>query len=77
VGFGDYRKAENILESFDFVWGQFGMMAPLQMVIKDGTLYQFEQNNMHLLYYAEYLAVIFDKNRKNVAYISPVYAPRN
>jgi hypothetical protein len=77
VGFGDYRKAENILESFDFVWGQFGMMAPLQTVIKDGTLYQFEQNNMHLIYYAEYLAVVSDENRKNVAYTSPVLAPRN
>lgn len=56
VGFGDYRKAENILESFDFVWGQFGMMAPLQLIIKDGLIYQLPQSNIHMVYYAEYVA---------------------
>lgn len=76
VGFGDYRKAENIIESYDFVWGQFGMLAPLQTVIKDGTLYQFAQNNIHILYYAEYLAVLEEK-KQNIVYTSPVLYPRN
>ncbi len=76
MGFGDYRKAENIIESYDFVWGQFGMLAPLQTIIKDGILYQFAQNNIHILYYAEYLAV-FEEKKQNIVYTSPVLYPRN
>jgi hypothetical protein len=71
-GFGDYRKGENILESYDFEWGQFGMMAPLQLVIKDGTLYQLPQSNIHLIYYAEYLQKLSES-----VVITPVLLPRN
>lgn len=72
IGFGDYRKAENILESYDFEWGQYGMMAPLQLVIKDGMLYQLPQSNIHLIYYAEFLQKLEES-----VYITPVLLPRN
>lgn len=55
VGFIDYRKGENVLESYDWIWGQWAMMAPLQLVIKDGMLYQLPQKNYNMLYYAEFI----------------------
>lgn len=39
VGFGDYRKGERVLESYDWEWGQYSKMAPLQIIVKDGKVY--------------------------------------
>lgn len=73
VGFSDVRKAENILESYDWEWGQFKTMAPLQIMIKDGKVYQLPQKNLNLIYYAEAIKAI-----ETVAvYIENVYPPRD
>lgn len=39
VGFGDYRKSENILESYDWDWGKYGTMTPLDTIITNSTVY--------------------------------------
>ena len=72
VGFGDYRKSENVLESYDFEWGQYGMLAPLQLVIKDGTVYQLPQSNINMVYYAEFLHQL-----DQAALTTKVLPPRN
>jgi hypothetical protein len=51
----DYRKGENILESYDINWGQWAMLAPLYIIVKDGVLYQLPQKNFDILYYTEAL----------------------
>ena len=74
VGFGDIRKGENILESYDFDWGQYAYMAPLQMIIKNGIMYQLPQKkSIHVVIYAEMLANL----EKAAVYKAPVYSPRN
>jgi hypothetical protein len=75
VGFGDIRKGENILESYDFDWGQYAYMAPLQMVIKGGKMYQLPQKNLNMIYYAEYLSILDEPG--SIKYKAPIYPPRN
>jgi hypothetical protein len=72
-GFGDYRKSENVLESYDFEWGQYGNMAPLSLYIEGGQLYQLPQRNFAIFQYAELLKKVKDDH----VYSAPVYAPRN
>jgi hypothetical protein len=69
----DYRKGENILESYDFNWGQWAFLAPLLLVVKDGTLYQLPQKNFDILYYTEALHSL----EATTNYKAPVYYPRN
>lgn len=73
VGLLDYRKGENILESYDFQWGQWGYLAPLLLVVKDGGLFQLPQKNFDILYYTEALHSI----EATASYKSGVYYPRN
>ena len=73
IGFGDYRKGENILESYDFKYGSFAKLAPLQLVIKDGIVYQLPQRNYNVLWYAEAVAAI----EENADYKHPVRYARN
>ena len=39
VGFADYGKSENFMESYDFEWGKYAKVSPLHLLIKDNTLY--------------------------------------
>lgn len=73
VGIMDYRKAENIIESYDWDWGQFKQMAPLQIVVKDGKVYQLPQKNYNVIYYAEAIKALDSA----ATYVDNVYAPRN
>lgn len=73
VGFGDYRAGEMILETYDFEWGQYAKMAPLQLVVKEGILYQLPQSNFPIIYYTEALKAI----EKEAAYKAPVSAARD
>jgi len=72
-GFGDYRKSENILESYDFEWGQYGTMAPLSLYIEGGQLYQFAQRNYAIFQFAEAVKRVKEEHE----YSTPVVAPRN
>lgn len=48
-------------------------MAPLQLVIKDGMVYQLPQKNYNVLWYAEAVAAI----EENADYKHPVRYARN
>jgi hypothetical protein len=73
VGFGDYRKEEKVLESYDWEWGQYSKLAPLQIIVKDGKVFQLPQKNFVFVYYTEAIHAL-DKSSVMTA---PVYASRN
>lgn len=73
AGVIDYRKGENIIESYDFEWGNFGKMAPLLLMIKDGKMYQLPQKSYNILYFAGAVLNI----EKAAVYTAPVYETRN
>jgi hypothetical protein len=73
VGFADYRKAERIIESYDFDWGQYKTMAPLHLIIKDGKVHQLPQRNYNVLFFAEAMHDLAN----TVTYVDDVYPARN
>lgn len=77
VGFADYRKAERILESYDWSWGQYAKMAPLQIVIKDGKVYQLPQSNFGMIYYTEAVTKQLEKTAVMVAPVKPARTELN
>jgi hypothetical protein len=73
VGFIDYRGGEMVLESYDWGWGRWWRMAPLQIIIEKGTIYQLPQKNYSILHMAEAVKA----KEEHAVYITPVVHSRN
>lgn len=73
VGFIDYRGGEMVLETYDWNWSRHWRMAPLQIIVKDGKIYQLPQKNYQMIFYAEAIKALGD----HAVYEVPAMKARN
>ena len=71
-GFADYKKAEKIIESYDYEL-HYGTLAPYYLYFKDGTAYHMQNAN----YNTREIIKFFGNATANARWIEPIRPARN